>query len=213
MKILDIQNQSNRTVALTETHIAEIKEYLRAFNLILDCPTEYAEPEIKPEEHILFTQPGMHCCQAEALVHSLRKDELFSVLSEKERQYVTDRLLEEMRWRMLEDIILLETQKALDAKRYRVFKLLFRRGEYDMVVYDSKENRCAAYEIKHSKEAVSEQTRHLTDETKLSLLEHRFGNIAERAVLYLGEPLETDVYVAYRNAEQYLKALPEFERE
>lgn len=211
MKILDIRNQDRRTVNLTETHINEIREYLKALDLILDCPIEYAESGIEPEEHILFTQPGMRYCQAEALVHSIRKDDLFSVLSEHEREYVADRLLEEVRGRMLEDIVLLETSKALDKKRYRVFKLRFHRGEYDMVIYDRDKDCCAAYEIKHSKEVVPEQARHLTDEAKLSLLEHRFGEITERVVLYLGDPQEMDNGVEYRNAEQYLKALPEFE--
>ena len=211
MKILDIRNKSDQTVEITNAHIAEIKEYLKALDLILDCPTEYAEPGIAPEEHILFTQPGMRYCQAEALVHSLMKDDLFRLLGEADREYITGRLLEEVRGRMLEDIVLLETGKALDPKRYRVFKLLFRRGEYDMVVYDRRENRCAAYEIKHSGEIVREQARHLMDAEKLSMLRQRFGEVAERTVLYLGEPLEAEDGIVYRNAEQFLKELPAYE--
>ena len=36
MDILDIRNQREQAVAVTETHVAEIKEYLRALELIVD---------------------------------------------------------------------------------------------------------------------------------------------------------------------------------
>ena len=104
-------------------------------------------------EHILFTQPGMRYCQAQALVHSLMKDETFSALSELEKTQAAGRILEEVRGRMLEDIVLLETMKSAD-REHRVFKLQFAVGEFDMVIYDEKENCCEIFEIKHSDKQV-----------------------------------------------------------
>ena len=97
----------------------------------MDCPIESADPGIEPVEHILFTQPGMRYCQAQALIHSLLKDEQFSALSEYDKTQITGRILEEVRGRMMEDIVLLETMKAAD-KDHRVFKLQFEAGEFDM---------------------------------------------------------------------------------
>ena len=107
----------------------------------------------------------MRYCQAQALVYSLMKGNYFSQLSAKERQYVIDRILSEVRGRMLEDIVLLETLTALP-EQYEVFKFQCAAGEYDMVIYDRKTNTCAAYEIKHSSQYVWEQARHLVDEEK-----------------------------------------------
>lgn len=208
MEILDIRNNEERTVGITPSHVKEIQSYLKALDLIVNCPTEYAEPGIEPEEHVLFTQPGMRYCQAQALVHSLMKDETFQSRSEQEKTHVSERILEEVRGRMMEDILLLETFKTL-GERYRVFKLQFERGEFDMVIYDTQENCCAAYEIKHSGKAVPEQARHLRDEKKCALTQQRFGELTGRYVLYLGEETDMDG-IAYRNAERFLKQLPAY---
>jgi len=207
MGILDIRNQQEQTVTITKAHVAEIKEYLAALDLIVDCPIETTEPGTEPVEHILFTQPGMRYCQAQALVHSLMKDTLFRSLSEKERGNISDRILEEVRGRMLEDIVLLETTKALDS-RYKVCKLQFAGGKFDMLIYDREENCCAAFEIKHSKQMAPEQARHLRDPEKCALTERRFGRPVGRYVLYLGKNVNAGDGIVYRNAEEFLKELP-----
>lgn len=206
MDILDIRNAEEQTIGITCEHVAEIKQYLIAMDLIIDCPSESGEPGLKPEEHILFTQPGMRYCQAQALVHSLMKDETFLALELGQRTAITERLLEEVRGRMMEEIILLETAKA-SGRNFDVFKLRFARGEFDMVIFDKKNAACAVYEIKHSRKCVREQARHLADEEKLALTTLRFGKLAGRYVLYLGENLDTEEGIAWRNAEQFLKNL------
>lgn len=211
MQMLDIRNKENQTVGITPTHIAQIKEYLAALDLIMDCPTEYAQPGIESEEHILFAQSGMRYCQAQALVHSLMKDDLFMLLDNKDKEYVTGRLLEEVRGRLMEDIILLEAAKALPKARYGIFKLKFSNGEFDMVIYDRGAHCFEAFEIKHSSKAVSEQARHLLDEDKCRLAEHRFGKMMGKIVLYLGESQTMENGVCYCNAQEFLKQLPSFE--
>lgn len=209
MDILNIQNEEDRRIGLKQEHIAEIREYLRVMDLIQECPFEYVTAGQTKDEHILFTQPGMRYCQAQALVHSLMKDETFRALSGEAREYVTERILEEVRGRMMEDIILLETLKVLPKKRYEVFKLQFTTGEFDMVVRDKVENRCALYEIKHSTEYADRQARHLRNEEKLGIAEHKCGEIAGRYVLYNGEDFDAEDGIAYRNAAQFLKQLPD----
>lgn len=172
------------------SHVVQIKKYLEALDLIVPCPVEYGTAGMEKEERILFTQPGMRYCQAQALVHSLMKDETFSMLDQETISYVTERLLSEVRGRMLEDIILLETSKVL-GKDYEVFQFVFDSGEFDMVIFDKKKSACAVYEIKHSSQCVREQARHLLDEEKLSITALWFGKLKGRFVLYLGENLDT----------------------
>ena len=210
MGILNIRNRSSLTVEITEAHAYEIEEYLKALELIEYCPVKTMAPG-KPEDdkqNILFLQPGMRYCQAQALVYSLGKDEIFSSLDESGRKYVCDRILNEVKGRMLEEIVLYETMKKLN-ERYSVFKLSFLVGEFDMVVYDKQEHCCDIYEIKHSDKMVYDQTRHLTDEEKIALTERRFGEIKGRYVLYRGETAENEMGILYRNVSDYLKGLPD----
>ena len=85
MDMLEIHNKEEQSIGITNAHIEEIKEYLKALDLIVDVPRETVIPSAEPLENILFTQPGMRYCQAQALVHSLTKDELFSTLSEQRK--------------------------------------------------------------------------------------------------------------------------------
>ena len=206
MDLLEIRNQEDQSIGITNAHVEEIKEYLKALDLIVDVPNETIIPNAEPLENIIFTQPGMRYCQAQALVHSLTKDELFASLSEQEKAMVSDRILEEVRGRMMEEIVLLETFKSTK-KNKRVFKLTFSVGEYDMVIYDSKENTCECYEIKHSDQIVLAQTKYLIDEEKLKQTSKRFGNIRKRCVLYRGENTVLDDGIEYKNVEEYLKNL------
>ena len=206
MHLLEIRNQEDQFIGITNAHVEEIKEYLKALDLIVDVPNETIIPSAEPLENIIFTQPGMRYCQAQALVHSLAKDELFASLSEQEKTMVSERILEEVRGRMMEEIVLLETFKSAK-KNKRVFKLTFSVGEYDMAIYDSKENTCECYEIKHSDQIVPAQTKYLIDEEKLNQTSKRFGNISKRCVLYRGEDTILKNGIEYKNVEEYLKIL------
>lgn len=205
MDILEIRNSEDRKIGITKTHIEEIKEYLKALDLIYYTSVETTIPEAAPYDNIVFTQSGMRYCQAQALVHSLMKDSLFSTQSEQMKELVTNRILDEVKGRMLEDIVLMETVKKLNPKRYRVFKLKFAAGEFDMVIYDREKNVCGIYEIKHSDKSDANQYRHLADADKCEQTERRFGQIVSKTVLYRGERFETENGIAYRNVEEYLK--------
>ena len=206
MNMLEIRNQEDQSIGITNAHVEEIKEYLKALDLIVDVPNETIIPSAEPLENIIFTQPGMRYCQAQALVHSLAKDELFASLSEQEKTMVSERILEEVRGRMMEEIVLLETFKSVK-KNKRVFKLTFSVGEFDMAIYDSKKNICECYEIKHSDQIVPAQTKYLIDEEKLNQTSKRFGDISKRCVLYRGEDTDLENGIEYKNVEEYLKNL------
>ena len=56
---------------------------------------------------------------------------------------------------------------------------------------------------------IRDRYRHLLDEEKCRLTEHRFGQIAERTVLYRGENMQLDNGVKYWNVEEYLQTWSE----
>lgn len=204
MEILEIRNREDTQIGITPAHIAEIKEYLKALDLIVECPRRTMAGE--PEEYILFTQPGMRYCQAQALVHVLMNDEVFESFRQEERNLACDRILEDVRGRMMEDIVLLETVRALPKNR-KAFKLTLSRSEFDMVIYSSDSDTCEAYEIKHSKEIVPRQYHALEDEELCDSVEYKFGTITKKCVIYRGPNRILENGIEYRNVKEYLKGL------
>ena len=206
MEILEIRNRSDRSVKLTDAHVREIREYLKALDLIEASPVVYASGTETPGENILIMQPGMRYCQAQALVWSLTQDSYFSGIPETEKEYVSEKILTEVRGRMLEEIILIETARTAGNGR-RAFKYQFPGGEIDMIVYDSRSASCRLYEIKHSTEAVREQCAHLLDEEACRQIEYIYGSIVQKSVIYRGRTFTSADGVEYINASEYLKNL------
>ena len=207
MRILDIKNSGDTVTELKPVHVEEIKAYLEALDLIDDIPVRYAFGKKGEDEteNVVITQPGMRYCQAEALVWSLRKDDLFAELSEAEKDYVIEKILEEVKGRMLEEIVLTETKRDLNSRRYDVFKYQFIGGEIDMIIYDKKNNNCRLYEIKHSALPIKEQCRHLLNDRECEKIRRIYGEIIGRYVIYRGDTQQTEWNVDYLNATEYLK--------
>lgn len=202
-EILDIKNKDELSATITKDHLAEIKEYLKMLDLIIDYPIESIGTS--PSEGVLFTQPGMRYCQAQALVYALMRDESFRRYSAEDRLVVTNTILEEVRGRMLEEIVILETKKSLSVGK-RVFKLLFNVGEFDMVIADEKTITCEIYEVKHTGNIYKDQYKNLLDEGKCAAAEHEYGAIIKKTVLYQGENDVIDG-INYKNVTQYLEEL------
>lgn len=205
MELLEIRNEEDRKIGITQEHLAEIKEYLKALDLVVDCPAETSR-EAKPMEYVLFTQPGMRYCQAQALVFVLLRDASFAKFSEREKNLACEKILEEVRGRMMEDMVLLETVRMLPHTK-RAFKLQLPRSEFDMIVYSAKENQCEAYEIKHSETIVARQYHVLDDAEACQILQQRYGTITRKCVIYRGQTTCLDNGIQYINVEEYLKGL------
>lgn len=205
MEMLEIRDRENQKIGITKEHVAEIKEYLKALDLIIDCPSESTIPESRPNEYVLFAQPGMRYCQAQALVHILMADPLFQSFSEWEKKLATDKILEDVRGRMMEDIVLLDRSRTLPRGK-RAFKLILSRKEIDMAIYDTQANVCEEYEIKHSTEIVPEQTNALLDEEMNADVEAKYGKVVRRCVIYRGEN-SSNGEIEYLNVGEYLKSL------
>lgn len=200
--LLEIRNKEEQTVDLDAVHAAEIQEYLELLDLTQEIDILHLPDVSTRSSRTVIAQPGLRYAQADALIHSLLLDETFSALSLRERMAVQERILTEIRGRMLEDIVLLETKLANPKKQ--VFVLQFPVGEFDMVVFDPEEGSCQIFEIKHSEEVVLQQYRHLVDQEKCAKTEHRFGPIKGKFVLYRGKSQAVNG-IQYQNVEEYLR--------
>ncbi len=204
--LIDVKEKSDLTVAVTQQHIDKIKKYLYMLDLLEACTERYETGG--QAEHAVLAQPGMRFAIAKTLVYSLMQDEYFSTQSESNKMHIAEKILEDVKGRMMEDIVLLETSKAAP-KCLEVFKFKFDDGgEYDMVVYDRQSDTCRLYEVKHSNKIVDRQTKYLRDEAKLALMTHRFGEVKGRYVVYRGESSSVNG-IEYLNVEEYLRGLCE----
>lgn len=210
--LLEIKDKDEQKVEIQDAHRFEIKEYLDLLDLTVEIESRWMSDYNRRESRTAFSQPGMRYSQAEALVKSLMQDDIFRELSLEERKRITARIIDEIKGRMMEDIVLLETK--LSKKNCEVFRLQFAIGEFDMVVFDPDEGTCEIYEIKHSKEVVPQQCKHLLDEQKCKDTEFRYGTISGKYVIYRGATtslaqagVETPEDVIYLNVEEYLKKL------
>ena len=202
--IIEVKEKSETTVPITQEHIDKVKKYLLMLDLIVNCPERYESG--KQAEHIVFSQPGMRYAIAKALVYSLMQDAYFASISEADKAYITGKILDDVKGRMLEDIVLLEVCKAAPSTM-EAFKFKFDTGgEFDMVIYDKAGQNCRIYEIKHSTEVNEKQTIHLRDAEKCQIVEKRFGPISGKFVLYRGKDTFAEG-VQYLNVENFLCGL------
>ena len=201
---MDILNKEEQTVEIKNAHRIEIKEYLNLLDLTVDIPVETIPIVNEKTYQTVISQPGFRYSQAETLVKELMKDENFQSISVTNRKCILDRILNEIKGRMMEEIVLLETKKARPDKD--MFKLKFALGEFDVVVCDPENITSEIYEIKHSTEACPGQYRNLVDEKKCRETEFQFGQIIRKCVIYRGEN-RREGEVEYLNVEEYLKGL------
>lgn len=206
MDILKIRNKERQSIEIKDVHIQEITEYLKALDLLEIGYTESIPISNKKPKRIIFTQSGMRFCQAQVLVYSLMQDEVFGSLTWELREIITEKILEDVLGRMLEDIVFLETKRAYGLMR-NIFKLKFASGEFDMVIQDKTKRQCEIFEIKHSKEFFSTQYRHINNEEKIALTESQFGKVVRKCVLYRGKSKMLENGVEYKNVEEFLKGL------
>ncbi len=202
--LLDILDKEEQTIEIDDTHAYQIMEYLTLLDLIMKVDLLHLPNVNLHDEITIITQPGIRYAQADALINSLMQDEKFNELSATERNRIVNRILSEIKGRMMEEIVLLETKLVNPDKQ--VFKLQFAVGEFDMVIYDRTSLTCETYEIKYSKEVVPNQYRHLINPEKIAETEHRFGTITGKYVIYRGDDTESEG-IKYLNVEKYLKSL------
>lgn len=201
--IIEVKEKEEREVEINVETLKQIKQYLYMLDLIKEV--EIRHDNGLKEKRVIFTQPGMRYSITKALLYSLNQDEYFLSINEQSKRLVTELLLNDVKGRMLEDIVLLESTLTL-RKDHTVFKYrCIDNKEIDMVIYNGNSNSFDIYEIKHS-DAVSfeSQTKYLRDEELLGRLTKEYGNLNHRRVLYRGES-RTIEGIEYINVAEYLK--------
>ena len=201
-KIIDVKEKEELATPLLPSELNQVRYYLTKLDLIKTI--EIRHDDNTKEERIIFSQPGMRYSLCKALIYSLKQDEYFLSLNRNTRQIVIEKILSDVKGRMLEDIVLLET--SLKYKNdFEVFKYrTLSNKEIDMIIYDPNLNTSSLFEIKHSdSKNIELQTRYLLDKEILTKLENEYGNITNKSVLYKGNTEYSDE-ISYINVEEFL---------
>ena len=206
MAELDIQEPLH-SIATTKA-IEEAKEWLEILDVIYRIP-QTINKEYPEREKVIFTQPGLRYNQLTGLVKSLQDSSALAVLSHSQRNYICELITNDIKGRMLEDIIYYQLAKDdILAKEYEVTKFKSPYGEFDVVLINKKTDTAIAIEIKHSAAVNAKQARYLNDEKVCQKFADEYhASVKEKVVIYMGETLyETVNGVKYINAEDFLKA-------
>ncbi len=205
-RLIDIKEKEETTVEITQQSVDQIKEYLYVLDLIKDVEIRYSDGII--EKRPVFTQPGMRYSIAKALCYSLLQDNYFKMVSEKNKEIILNKILQDVKGRMLEDIVLLESTYKKN-RNEEVFKYIDNQKniEYNMVKYNKHTNKFVVYEIKHSSKVdLNAQAKHLKNVEALKEMAKKFGILESKKVLYKGICREVgEIY--YLTVETYLKNL------
>jgi len=171
----------------------------------------------------IYIIPGLRTYKCKELINILVNrdfDNLESDLKEK----LKNTIINDVEGLTLEDIILYNTIYLVNKKNDENRKDLFEFDKYnvskerfvelgnkeiDMIVYNSENNSCIEYEIKHSSVVDTSQYKWLIDKEVQRKIIYKYGNINKRVVLYLGESkIVNDVVpIEYKNIEEYLLQL------
>lgn len=200
-KIIDIRETYETNVKVTIDHINQVKDYLLKLDLIMYSPIKYENG--KTEDYYIFTQPGMRYSITKALTYSIMQDEYFCTITEYDKSYIISKIHDDIKGRMLEDIVILELKKQ-NRKNKEIFKFKFNSGgEFDIVIYDKLYNNCTIYEVKHSDKIAPNQIKNLIDKEKCDIIEKKYGLITKKYVLYRGTQTTIDG-IEYINVEDFL---------
>ena len=191
-----IDNMSEKA---TDKAITEAKKYLQALDVIYPIPDS---------DEVIFTQPGLRYSQCTAQINVISRSYNIN-FTEEQRQNLSQTLDNDIKGRMLEDIIYY--QLAKDNTFNQIFTInkfntpLF-PGEFDLTLITKETNEAYIIEVKHSNKAVEHQARHLNNEdlcTEFENTEH--ATIIGKMVIYMGNTIPGQLYgVNYINAEDFL---------
>lgn len=203
MEALKIINKPDQTYPISEALMKELEEYLDLLDVTK--PMQIVRyPSYVTSIKKAFLPLGLRYSQAKALLETIMAQPSILALPVKVQQAVKDKLLSDVKGRMMEEIVLCQT--SLAKKEGDCFQLLFTKGEYDMVTLDRDDWTAEIYEIKYNEHPYPEQARFLVDPELADIFEGHYAKIDKRAVIYRG-PNKNENGIDYINVHDYLAGL------
>jgi GTPase SAR1 family protein len=206
----------------TDEVILELENYLIQMDVLSSIPKityRYTDGEgwhtDSEKKECYIIQPAIKYNNLKKGIDFIKNEEYYTQLTLAEKEYMQQKLDEKIKGDMTEQIVIFDTRAALLHSQYKVFKPEFningkKAGEYDMLIYDTENNQYWAFEIKHSIQSVTTQTKHLQNETIKEIVDENWGNREVVAVLYRGKTFKSDSNTYYINITDFSLAINQY---
>ena len=159
---------------------------------------------VTAEDETFVVLPGLRHALSVRLVRELLADDVAAHLGAAERKIVEEAILKLVADRTLADLVLYQMIRTRKNETTDVFRVRFPSGGYDVVVADNEELTCELYEVRNAAERDDRQLTNLVDADMLDTVEHRYGTIVNRTLVYGGRNAWHATGIAYRNAVAFL---------
>lgn len=219
---------TTRTSPVEEKHINVLSDFLEDIGLITTIPViESFSNRTFQNDMKIISHPGMFHAIIKYTLDELQKNENWlQDVSNEDRTKLLESTYTSAVGDILENIVikdifeLLSNGKRVDKDdffgettgRWYVSKLSIydknskRDYESDLIIFDKKKKETYLFEIKHSKEVVEQQSKHLENERFNQYVEENFGQVKRTIVLYNGET-DCSLKVPRISAAKFLKEL------
>ena len=155
-------------------------------------------------ERLLGVQSFRRFAHSVMRIDELLGDDFLERLGAAERKTLRDTLLRAMDFRLLEDAVWNELRHRRTTASVEVHRLVFAPDACGFVVANREELVCEVFVVTTDAARTPEQLRHLDDPARLDAIEHRYGLVTERTVLYNGRDARLPSGVSYRNLFNFL---------
>ena len=165
------------------------------------------EADEAARESLLDIPAHARFAHARDRISKLLEDPILDRLGAAERKIVRDMLMDETRLRLLEDIVWSELRHSRSQGSIHVHRIPFAPGVYGFVIADEDELMCEILTVTTDPVRKAEHLTYIDDPARLDVLEHRYGMVTMRTVLYNGRDAQFISGVSYRNLAKYLQKL------
>lgn len=206
---LDEDEEDDSTEKLTTSQEKELIDCLEALDFVVPGLT-LSLASGKASRRPLALLPGLRFSRLLSLIHEWLKAPCFAELSLAALHQLGKQLTDVVLEQLMKDLLLLETLKSLPdngAELPRAFAVHAKSDDFDLVIAAEDGRSCRVFRVVHCTEASPELTQAFNDAKTCGAIKARYGEMKEKAVIYLG-PDQTVDSIHWINAEDYLKSLP-----
>lgn len=172
------------------------------------------------EKEVYIIQPAIKYHHLKKGLEFIEHEKYYQLLPHTLKMQMMQKLEENIKGDMTEQIVIFDTSKCLDISKYFVCKPEFyindqRKGEYDMLIQDKINNKYWAFEIKHTNNPFIAyknneyigQDKHLLNKKFEEIVTETYGDKQNVCVLYNGNPFTSPTGTVYLNLSDFLISL------
>lgn len=195
------------TARMRETPDPNLVQKLHQLGFLRQITTETLRPEFSRHEETIFVHPGLRHILASTFIFNLLEEASFAALGAAERKLVRDRMLSDALEHEMEECVAREICGRFKSGPHTAVTIRLPSGRLAFVIANREDLVCEMFVVRNEESRRDEQLEDVTDYRVLDAIEHRYGLITERTVLYRGRNARHAMGIAYRNIEKFLTDL------